>query len=45
MESEDLEGLRIIIRKMALFSGVKVMTYLLLAQAITIWMARAAMTC
>ncbi len=31
LEAEDLEGLRIIIRKMALFSGVKVMTYCLLA--------------
>lgn len=29
--AEDLEGLRIIIRKMALFSGVKVMTYCLLS--------------
>jgi len=31
LEAEDLEGLRIIIRKMALFSGVKVMTYCLLS--------------
>ncbi len=31
LEDEDLEGLRIIIRKMALFSGVKVMTYCLLS--------------
>jgi len=30
-DAEDLEGLRIIIRKMALFSGVKVMTYCLLS--------------
>ncbi len=31
LEAEDLEGLRIIIRKLALFSGVKVMTYCLLS--------------
>jgi len=31
LDAEDLEGLRIIIRKMALFSGVKVMTYCLLS--------------
>jgi len=31
LEAEDLDGLRIIIRKMALFSGVKVMTYCLLS--------------
>ena len=31
LEAEDLEGLRIIIRKIALFSGVKVMTYCLLS--------------
>ena len=31
LEEEDLEGLRIIIRKIALFSGVKVMTYCLLS--------------
>ncbi len=30
LDDEDLEGLRIIIRKLALFSGVKVMTYCLL---------------
>ena len=30
LDVEDLEGLRIIIRKLALFSGVKVMTYCLL---------------
>ena len=31
LEAEDLEGLRIIIRKLALFSGVKVLTYCLLS--------------
>ena len=31
LDAEDLEGLRIIIRKIALFSGVKVMTYCLLS--------------
>lgn len=30
LDAEDLEGLRIVIRKLALFSGVKVMTYCLL---------------
>jgi len=37
LDDEDLEALRIIIRKIALFSGVKVMTYCLLQRLFHIW--------